>query len=396
MESATALPRASVLTDELLMRCGDRAPEYDRENRFFAEDFDELRDAGYLLLAVPEEFGGLGLSLAEVCQEQRRLAYHAAPTAIAVNMHLYWTGVAADLWRAGDTSLQWLLEAASGWAVFAAGHAEKGNDLPLLYSTTLAERVDGGYRFTGHKSFGSLSPVWTHLGLHGMDASDPDHPKIVHAFLPRETEGITIQDTWDTMGMRATASQDTVLDGVFVADRHIGRVVPAGLGGADLFVLAIFAWSQPTFANVYYGIAQRAFDLVVESVSNKDSVALTRTMAHHAGVQHNVAEMALELEAIMPHIERVAEDWSNGVDHGAKWGAKLVAAKHHATEGSWRVLDLAMDTLGGAGVYRRAGLERLFRDARLGRIHPANAFLTRELVAKTALGLDFDEQPRWG
>jgi alkylation response protein AidB-like acyl-CoA dehydrogenase len=397
MEPVTAtMTPSQVLDDGLLTRCGERASVYDEDNRFFAEDFEELRGAGYLLLAVPKELGGLGLSLPEVCHQQRRLAYHAGPTAIAINMHLYWTGIAADLWRSGDASLQWLLEAAAAGAVFAAGHAESGNDLPLLFSTTLAERVDGGYRFTGHKSFGSLSPVWTHLGLHGMDTSDPEHPKIVHAFLPRETEGVTIQDTWDTMGMRATASQDTLLDGAFVADRHVARVLPAGLHGADLFVLAIFAWSQPTFANVYLGIAQRAFDMVVKAVSKKESLALTRSMAHHAGVQHNVAEMAIELESIAPHIEKVAEDWSRGVDHGAKWAAKLVTAKYHATEGSWRVVDLALDTLGGFGVFKRAGMERLFRDARFGRIHPANAFLTRELVAKTALGLDFDEQPRWG
>jgi alkylation response protein AidB-like acyl-CoA dehydrogenase len=397
MEAATAtMTKPEILSDDLLRGCRERASEYDRDNRFFTEDFDELRDAGYLLLAVPKELGGRGLSLAEVCREQRRLAYHAAPTAVAINMHLYWTGVAADLWRSGDDSLQWVLEDAVGGAVFAAGHAERGNDVPLLYSTTQAERVDGGYRFTGRKAFGSLTPVWTHLGLHGMDTSDPDRPKIVHAFLPRETEGVTIEDTWDTMGMRATASQDTVLDGAFVPDRYIARVVPAGLGGVDLFVLAVFAWSQPTFANVYYGLARRAFDLVVEAVKTKESLALTRSMAHHAGVQHNIAEMAIELESIAPHIERVAEDWSNGVDHGATWGAKLVMAKYHATEASWRVVDLAMDTLGGFGVFKRAGMERLFRDARFGRIHPANAFLTRELVAKTVLGLDFDEQPRWG
>ncbi len=161
-----------MLSEDLLMRCGERAASYDRDNRFFTEDFQELRDAGYLLLSVPKEFGGLGLPLAEVCQEQRRLAYHEAPTAIAVNMHLYWTGVATDLWRSGDKSLQWLLESAASGAVFAAGHAEQANDLPLLYSTTLAERVDGGYRFTGKKSFGSLSPVWTHLGL--MSLFDPE------------------------------------------------------------------------------------------------------------------------------------------------------------------------------------------------------------------------------
>ncbi|MCH7511620.1 MAG: acyl-CoA/acyl-ACP dehydrogenase, partial [Chloroflexi bacterium] len=162
-----------VLSEEILARCLERAPIYDQENRFFDEDFEELRNAGYLIIAVPEDLGGRGMSLAEVCREQRRLAYYAPATALAVNMHLYWTGVAADLRRAGDNSLEWLLKEAANGAVFAAGHAETGNDIPVLLSTTKAERVDGGYRFTGHKSFGSLTPVWTYLGLHGMDTSDP-------------------------------------------------------------------------------------------------------------------------------------------------------------------------------------------------------------------------------
>ena len=227
-----------VLSDDILARCAERAPIYDRENRFFTEDFEELRRAGYLHMDVPEELGGMGMSLAQVCPEQRRLAYHAAPTALAVNMHLYWTGVAADLWRAGDKSLEWLLKGAVAGEVFAAGHAETGNDLPLLYSTTKAERVAGGYRFTGHKSFGNLSPVWTYLGIHGMDTSDPQAPKIVHAFMPRNTQGYTIKDTWDVLGMRATRSDDTVLAGAVVPDQYIARVVATGAAGIDLFVLA--------------------------------------------------------------------------------------------------------------------------------------------------------------
>ena len=119
-------------------------------------------------------------------------------------------------------------------------------------------------------------------------------------------------------------------------------------------------------------------------------------MAYHPEIQHAIADMALELEAIEPHLDRVAEDWSSGVDHGATWPAKIVAAKHHAVEGSWRVVDTALDVSGGFGIFRKAGLERLFRDARLGRIHPANPFLTREIVAKTALGISLDEAPRWG
>jgi alkylation response protein AidB-like acyl-CoA dehydrogenase len=324
------------------------------------------------------------------------LAYHAHATALAVNMHLYWTGVAADLWRAGDTSLEWMLKGAVNGEVFAAGHAESGNDMPLLLSTTKAERVSGGYRFTGHKSFGSLTPVWTYLGLHGMDTSNPAAPKIVHAFMPRASEGYSIKETWDTMGMRATRSDDTILEGAFVPDKYIGRVVAAGAAGIDLFVLGIFAWAEPTFANIYYAIARRAFDWTIENVKKKTSLALSRSMAYHAEVQHSVAEMAMELDAIEPHIEKVAQDWADGVDYGAAWGAKLVGMKHRAVEGAWRVVDTAMDLAGGFGIFKAAGFERLFRDARLGRIHPANSALAHEFVAKTVLGINPDETPRWG
>ena len=119
-----------VLTEEMLERFASRAASYDRENRFFQEDFDELRSSKYLLLPLPAEFGGAGMKLAEVCREQRRLAYYAPATALAVNMHIYWIGVAADLWRRGDVSLEWLLREAAAGEIFAAGHAESGNDLP--------------------------------------------------------------------------------------------------------------------------------------------------------------------------------------------------------------------------------------------------------------------------
>lgn len=389
-------PAESALTDEMLVRFAKRAPQYDRDNVFFADDFDELRQAGYLRLAVPTELGGAGLSLAAVAQQQRRLGYYAAPTALAINMHLYWTGVAADLWRAGDRSQRWLLEAAAAGQVFAAGHAETGNDIPVLLSTTKAQRVEGGYRFTGRKSFGSLSPVWGYLGIHGMDSADPSAPKIVHAFMPRDTEGYRIEQTWDVMGMRATRSDDTILDGVFVPDRFVVRVVPAGAAGIDAFVLGLFAWALMGFGNIYFGLARRALDMTIDTVKSKRSIALTRPMSYHAEVQHRIAQMGLAFEAIGPHLDRIADDWSNGVDHGAAWPAKIFAAKYHAVEESWRIVDLALEVAGGFGIFRRSGLEQLFRDARLGRIHPANSMLTHEIVGKTLLGISPDEAPRWG
>lgn len=384
-----------VLSADLLERCGQRAATYDRENRFFSEDFEELKQAGYLLLNVPQELGGLGMNLAQVCREQRQLAERAPATAVAVNMHLYWTGVAATLYAAGDTSCRWLLEEAAAGEVFAAGHGEAGNDLPVLMSSASAERVDGGYRFVGHKIFGSLSPVWTRLGIHAMDSSDPENPKIVHAFLPRDTPGYTIKETWDTLGMRATRSDDTILDGAVVPDRYIPRVVPAGLAGADLFVLAIFAWAEPLFGNIYYAIGRRACDLAVAGLQRRTSVALGgKTLAHHPMLQYAAAEMTLTLDAIEAHLDRVAEDWVNGVDHGGAWPSKLVSAKYHAVEGAKRVVDLALDVSGGTGMFKTNELERLYRDVRCGGFHPANAGLVHEFVGKTTLGV-LGEEPRW-
>jgi alkylation response protein AidB-like acyl-CoA dehydrogenase len=390
------LSQENPLSDEMLARFAGRAPQYDRENRFFAEDFEELRTSGYLLVAVPKELGGLGYSLAQVVREQRRLGYYAPSTALAVNMHLYWTGIASDLLRAGDSSLKWLLQEAARGEIFAAGHAEAGNDIPVLLSTTKAERVTGGYRFTGRKCFGSLTPVWTYLGVHGIDTSDASAPKIVHAFMPRDTEGYRIEQTWDVLGMRATASEDTILDGAFVPDRYVARVVPAGAAGVDQFVLGIFAWALLGFGNIYYGLARRALDTTVASIKSKRSIALTRSMAYHPEVQHRVAEMGLAIESIEPLLERIAEDWSTGVDHGANWPAKILAAKYHAVENAWRVVDLALEVSGGYGIFRKSGIEQMFRDARLGRIHPGNSMFTHELVGKTLLGINPDEMPRWG
>jgi alkylation response protein AidB-like acyl-CoA dehydrogenase len=382
------------LSKQLLHRFAERCAGYDRDNRFFHEDFEDLRQAGYLTLPVPKELGGGGLNLAEMCREQRQLAYYAPATALGINMHIYWLGLVADLWRQGDRSLEWLLKEAVEGEVFNAGHSERGNDLPALLSTTKAERVEGGFRFTGHKMFCSLAPVWTRYGLNGLWAEAEGGPKIVHAFLPRSADGYRIVETWDTMGMRATRSDDVMLDGAFVPDKYVARLVPAG--GADAFVLGLFAWALMGFANVYYGMAQRAIDLAVPEVKKKTSVAVSRNMAYHPELQHSIAEMMLAFDPIGPHLDSVAEDWSAGVDHGAAWPAKLVSAKHHAVEACWRIVDKAMEVSGGAGMFRSNALERLFRDARCGRFHPANTFLTHEIVGKTALGIDLGEAPRWG
>lgn len=387
---------ADVLTEDMLGRFDERAPIYDRENRFFQEDFDELRASGYLNVALPRELGGSGLSLAEVNRLQRRLAYHAPATALAVNMHIYWVGLAADLQRMGAPGGDWILAKAAAGEILAAGHGEAGNDIPVLMSSSQADRVDGGWEITAHKIFGSLSPVWTYLGVHALDTSDPAGPRVLHGFVHRDAPRCRIEETWDVLGMRATASQDTLLDRAFIPDDDVVMLSPAGFAGAGPYHVALFAWALLGFAGVYLGIARRAFDEVLAMLPRRSSVALTRSMAYHPEVQHMVAEMRIALEAATAHLDRVCDDWSTGVDHGGDWPVKIMACKHDVVSRAWSVVDTALDVSGGSGIFKRTRLEQLVRDARLGRIHPGNPMITHELVGKLSLGINPDEQPRWG
>jgi alkylation response protein AidB-like acyl-CoA dehydrogenase len=383
---------SQLLDDDLVERCRSRAPEYDRDNRFFTEDFEELVERGYLLAAVPTELGGAGASLADIVRSQRRLASAAPATALAVTMHLYLTGTASQLHGAGDPSVRWVLDDAVAGEVIAAGHAETGNDLPVLLSTARAERVGGGYVVTGRKRFGSLGPVWTRLGIHALDVGDPDGPKVVHAFVPRDADGVHVQGHWDALGMRATQSYDTVLDGVHVPDEQVVRVLSAG-DPSDLWFGAMGAWAFLLIGAVYVGIADRALQLACREASSKTSIAIERaTIAHNPEVQHATAQMYVDVLTAGTLLEATADDWTAGVEH-PDWPARILAAKQVAVDAAKRVVERAQEIAGGGAIARGAELERLYRDVRCGWFNGINGFLTSELIGKGVLGVE--PSPRW-
>ena len=243
----------SVLTDEMLARFAKRAPQYDRDNVFFTDDFDELRQAGYLRLAVPTELGGGGLSLAGVAQHQRRLGYYAAPTALAVNMHLYWTGIAADLWRAGDRSQRWLLGGRDRQVSPPATPRAATTFRCCCRRPGAARR--GGYRFTG-ASPSAVSRRSGPISVFTAWIRVIRRTEVVHAFMPRDTEATHRADL-GTCSAARDAQRRHDSRRVFVPDRFVVRVVPRGGWHRFAFVLAIFAWAWSASQHLY-GLASRA------------------------------------------------------------------------------------------------------------------------------------------
>jgi alkylation response protein AidB-like acyl-CoA dehydrogenase len=361
----------SVLTDELLLRIRGRASRYDQANEFFHEDLDELRAAGYLR---PR-------SLSQMIADQRLLAAHAPATALGVGMHLTWMGVARDMVARGHHEFQWILDDGNAGELFAFGVSEKGNDEVLTDSTVRVDEVEGGFAFYGTKIFVSLSPAWTRLSLLGRQGDD-----IIHGFITRDQPGWSNTPDWDTLGMRATQSYTTVLDGVVVEHGRVARRLRVGPND-DSFTVAIFQNFLLLVSSVYAGIADRALELAVHSVSTKtSSVGSGTTPSADPTIRWQVADAAIALDALRPPLETYARLVDQAQGTPAHWFRLLSGVKHTSVETARRVVDQALRVTGGSGYRSSHELSRLQRDVLAGIYHPSDTEAVHRTVAADLLG----------
>ncbi|TGO05722.1 acyl-CoA dehydrogenase family protein [Serinibacter arcticus] len=375
----------TLLTDDVLARIHERAPAHDAENTFPHADLEELASLGYLRAFVPEDLGGAGFTLEEVAREQMRLAAAAPATALCVGMHLAVTGLAARLDAGGDDSVAFILREAAAGEIFAFGNSEAGNDLVMFDSLTRAvPDGEGGYRFHGTKIFTSLAPVWTRLATFGRDDTDPAGPRLVHAVVTRE--GTSTKDDWNTLGMRATQSRSTVLDGAHAPADRVYRSLPIG-PSADPFVFALFATFEVLIAAVYTGLAGRAVELGAEAAHRRRSRRNDgATYAVDPDIRWTVAAAAMRQDGARLQVLALARDVDEGADHGARWFAQLVGLKVRAVEDARAVVDQVVRVSGGASYANGSEIGRLYRDVLAGIFHPSDEESAHGTIATSILG----------
>ncbi len=374
------------LSDELLLTIHDRAAGYDATNAFPEEDLADLRAAGYLAAFVPEEFGGAGLGLEAIAAEQTRLAAAAPATALGINMHQIIVGLGRHLVRNGNPRGKLILRDAAAGELFGFGISEPGNDLVLFGSITEAEPDgEGGYSFTGTKIFTSLAPVWTRLMTFGRDDSGEDGPHSVFAVLHREDGGFTIKDDWDTLGMRGTQSNTTILEGAHAPEAQIlTRTVPGP--SSDPVVFGIFSNFEILLAATYAGVGQRAVEVAAEQVKTRRSVKNATVYANDPDIRWRIADAALAMNAVGPQIRELARDIDAGVDRGPIWMPQLSAAKNAAAEASLRAVEQAVRACGGSSYYTKNELSRLYRDVLAGLFQPSDQESLHGAWANVVLG----------
>jgi alkylation response protein AidB-like acyl-CoA dehydrogenase len=362
-----------------------RAAEHDRESTFPFENYDDMRAAGYLGLTIPEELGGKGADLREMLLAQERLAMGCGSTALAVTMHVSPLGQVGALWRLNqDERLgQFLREAATGEVVYASMTAERGHSI-LMTSNTVATPVEGGYRVTGDKIFGTESAICTHFSSMAR-VDDPEEGSRVIVFrLARPVEGMEVKDTWDTMGMRGTLSNDWSMRDVFVPEEAVFHSYPVGHFDSVLLRMT-WSWAMPAFGAVYLGIAGGAMAYAREQVQ-------ARGREGDPAVQTAFAEMEILLETARAVLWRHTDEVISGdlfegftVQEGM---ARTMLSKHVPCNNAIRIVDLALEVVGGAGFFRRSPLERMYRDVRAGVIMPYNNAEARSLFGRNALGIE--------
>ncbi|WP_409331912.1 acyl-CoA dehydrogenase family protein [Trujillonella humicola] len=344
---------------------------HDRDATFVTEAYRAMADSGYLAMAVPAVLGGGGASLRQVVLAQHELARWSGAAALSSAMHLYLTLLQRWRYGRGLPGAEAVLTRVAGEGIVLA--TSGGSD--WVSPTTTAVPTDGGFLFTGRKTFVSQAPAATVLLTSAtLGAPGPD-AEVLHAGVPMSARGVRIEETWDTLGMRGTASHDVVFEDVFVPEEKVVGRRPYGvLAGPLLLAAEYFA---PIVSAVYLGIAQGAADEAARLLAGRPQPAPSAV--------RQLGEMTARLRvarwAVLAAIEETGEDL--GPDPVAL--ETLMTAKRHAVLEAVAVTDLALQVAGGAAFSRRSPLERAYRDVRGGPFHPLTPEATLEVVGTAAL-----------
>ena len=371
----------SLLPDDLLETFRERAPIYDRENRFFDETLQDLRERGYLRLLVPESMGGFDASLIQVTRLQRRLAGADPAAALSINMHLIVTAAARVALRRGLESARTILQGAADGELFAFGISEAGNEVMLFdaYATATPEE-DGAYSVSGVKIFTSLSPAWTRLLTHAkVQPNGDDEEQLVFGLL-RRVDGVKVLDDWDTHGMRASQSCTTILESARMEPGDIIDHTPVG-PTQDPIRFGIFGTFELFISSVYLGLAERALTVAREIAITREARSRGIVHADDPDIRWRLADVAIGLDGAVLQLEALARDYdaldspdpvADAIDHGPRWYLQLSGVKSRITETVLRAVDQCLRSSGGRHYYRGSELERLSRDARASMYQPSD------------------------
>jgi len=355
-----------------------RAAQWDETATFPFANYDDLRDAGFLRLCVPEAHGGLGADYPTYMMVAAEIGRHCGATALTWNMHIcstLWTGVLADGIPMTDAQRdehahrrelhfsRVVNDGAIYAQPFSEGSAAAAGRAP--FGTTARKATHqgrSGWLVNGRKIFASLSGAADYYGvLCTEDKGDdkPDARDTLYLAVPATSDGFSISGDWNPLGMRGTVSRNLQFKDVFVSDHE--QLLPRGLyyKGAQTWPAMFF-----TLAPTYLGLANAAYDFTVQYLRGEVPGEPPVRRRMYPTKQIAVAQMRIQLESLRSLFTRAI---SEARPHpGKDEKMRLYAAHYSIMEGANDIARLAIRTCGGQSMMKHLPLERIYRDSRCG------------------------------
>ncbi|MGI5192906.1 acyl-CoA dehydrogenase family protein [Streptomyces sp. CA-288835] len=355
-------------------------PEIDEKDEMPADIREAAKKMGLFGFALPEEYGGLGLSMYEEAQLMFELGY---TTPSLRSMFGTNNGIAGHVLMVGGTEEQkahWLPRIASGdvLASFALTEPDAGSDPSTL--TTRAHRDGDEWVINGAKRYITNAPLADVFMVFAR--TDPDAPRTrgISTFLvPAGTPGLTVAPKDHKMGQFGAWTADVFFDDVRVpAEALVGG--EEGLNRGFSTAMGCIAHGRVHISALMVGMAERLVDESVAYASTRKQSG--KLIGSFQLIQGLIADSMTDYYAGRATVLEAARGFDSGAD--TKIGPSCT--KYFASEMVWRVADRAVQIHGGAGYMRGVAVERFYRDARLFRIYEGTSQIQQVIIAKALLG----------
>jgi alkylation response protein AidB-like acyl-CoA dehydrogenase len=342
----------------------------DESDSFVADNIAKLKETGLIAAGVPIELGGGGASYADISRVLQTLGRYCSSTALAFSMHTHQVMIPTWRWHHQKAPVEGLLKriVSEQLVLLSSG----GSD--WLQSNGTAVKVEGGFLITARKVFASGAPA-ANLLMTSAVYEDPEvGSTVLHFAVPMNAQGVSIEPTWQAMGMRGTGSHDVVLSSVFVPDAAIALRREQGKWHFIFHLVSMVA--IPLIYSVYVGVSEAVRDRAIQLATKR---SMNEHLCYTVGGLNNelmVAKLALQ------HMISTAEMSQPGFETTNQ----IMTARALIAKAVLNVADQAMEIAGGSAFYRKTGLEKLFRDIQGVRYHPLREEAQHKLSGQLSLG----------
>jgi alkylation response protein AidB-like acyl-CoA dehydrogenase len=360
---------------ELSRNFYERAKEVDENGSFPFENMKELQQSGYTTLTIPKKFGGQEISLYELVRFQEVIAQGDGSTALSIGWHM---GVVRNMYEANwqkETLKEVYNQLLNGALINgAATEPQTGSPTRGGKPQTTAEKNGENWVINGHKSFTTMSPV---LDFFLVTASIKGTDEVGNFLIPKDCNGIRIENTWDSIALRGTGSNDVYFEAVEIPAHYFVEKLERRKK-VNPWLLHIPA--------CYLGIAGAAQTEAVTFAKNYSPNSINGTISDIPSVRAKIGEMELKMQTAKHFLYSVSKKWDeSSVEQQSHLLPELSAVKLVVTNIAIEVVDIAMRIVGARSLSAKSPLQRYYRDVRAGLHNPPMDDMTIEQLAVKSL-----------